>query len=567
MDLFFEISVIILVATAMAGLMRLLKQPLIVGHIITGILVGPHFFNLIHSQDTIKIFSQFGIAILLFIVGLNLSPKIIREVGKISLITGIGQVVFTALIGFLISKVFGFSLVTSLYISIAITFSSTIIILKLLTDKKDTEKLYGKISIGILLVQDVIATIALLIVSAFSDGKNVATLALLTAFKGLILTAVLIFISAKILPRLSAFFANSQEYLFLFSISWGLGMAALFHFIGFSIEIGALIAGVTLSVSPFSQEIGSKLKPLRDFFILMFFIYLGISMNIDGGYKLVFPIIAFSLFVLILKPLIVIILMEVFGYNKKTSFQTGLTIAQISEFSLILVLLGVSLGHISNEVLSLVTFVGLITISGSTYLILYSDSIYPRFVGFLTSFERKSAKKETDILGYYDVILFGCNRVGYDFLEQFKNLKQGFLVVDFDPKIISRLTKEGYNSKYGDAEDAEFLEEINLEKSKLIISTIPDFETNQFLLSNIRKKSQDVVVILISYNVDEAIKFYEGGASYVMLPHFIGGQFISYLTKKNGYDVSKYHSEREKHVSYLKTRKSLGHSHPNQVAY
>jgi len=567
MDLFFEISVIILVATAMAGLMRLLKQPLIVGHIITGILVGPRFLNLIHSQDTIKIFSQFGIAILLFIVGLHLSPKIIREVGKISLITGIGQVIFIALSGFLISKVFGFSLVASLYISIALTFSSTIIILKLLTDKKDTEKLYGKISIGILLVQDVVATIVLLVVSTFSDGRNVATLALLTGLKGLILIAVLVFISAKILPRLSAFFANSQEYLFLFSISWGLGMAALFHFIGFSIEIGALIAGVTLSVSPFSQEIGSKLKPLRDFFILMFFIYLGISMNIDGGYKLILPIIVFSLFVLVVKPLIVIILMEVFGYNKKTSFQSGLTIAQISEFSLILVLLGVSLGHISNEVLSLVTFVGLITISGSTYLILYSDKIYPRFGRFTSIFERKIAKKETDILSFYDVILFGCNRVGYDFLEQFKNLEQGFLVVDFDPKIIARLTKEGYNSKYGDAEDAEFLEELNLEKSKLIISTIPDFETNEFLLSNIRKKGHDVVIILISYNVDEAIKFYEGGASYVMLPHFIGGQFISYLTKRNGYDVSKYHSEREKHVNYLKTRKSLGHSHPNQVLY
>src|SRR3989344_4802104 len=306
-----ELSVIVVIATSIAGIIKLLKQPLIIGYIITGLLVSPLFLNLIHSTEILQTFSHIGVAFLLFIVGINLSPKIIKEDGVVSLITGIGQVIFTSLIGFFISRWLGFSIVTSLYIAVALTFSSTIIIMKILSDKKDLETLYGKISIGFLLVQDIIAVIVLIVVSSFSSGTNITNLITDSLIKGVSITAAVIVIANYILPKLSDFFAKSQEYLFLFSISWGLGLATLFHFLNFSIEIGALIAGVTLSLSPYHQEISSKMKVLRDFFIIIFFVLLGSQLVFGNINQYIIPTIVFSLFILIGNPLIVMVLMGI----------------------------------------------------------------------------------------------------------------------------------------------------------------------------------------------------------------------------------------------------------------
>jgi Kef-type K+ transport system membrane component KefB len=274
-EVFNQISLIILIVLAVSLVMRLLKQPLIIGYIIAGVIAGPFFLKILPEVDTIRIFADFGIAFLLFIVGLHLSPKVIKEVGKISLITGIGQIIFTSLIGYFISILLGFSPITSLYIAIALTFSSTIIIMKLLSDKGDLESLYGKISIGFLLVQDLVAILILIIISSLSTGGDYVTQIALTLFKGLVIIAVLAPISIYVLPKFHNFFAKSQEFLFVFAIAWGLGIASLFFYAGLSIEVGALIAGVLLSVSPYSFEISSKLKSLRDFFLISFFLLLG----------------------------------------------------------------------------------------------------------------------------------------------------------------------------------------------------------------------------------------------------------------------------------------------------
>lgn len=377
MEIFVELSIIIGIAVLIAGIMRLLKQPLIIGYILTGIIVSPYFLNIVSSTETIVVFSQIGVALLLFIVGISLSPRVIKEVGKVSLVTGIGQIIFTSLIGFFISRLLGFSILVSLYIAIALTFSSTIIIMKLLSDKKDLDKLYGKISIGFLLVQDIFAIILLMIISSFSSRLKLSGISLQSFIIGAIFIGGFILISIYILPKLSTFFAKSQEFLFLFSIGWGMGLAALFHYIGFSMEIGALVAGITLSMSPYHYEISSKLRPLRDFFVILFFILLGSQMVFGNISQFIIPAVIFSLFILIGNPLIVMILMGMLGYKKKTGFQAGFTVAQISEFSLILIALGVTVGHLTNEILSLITIVGLITIAGSTYLILYSNKIYP----------------------------------------------------------------------------------------------------------------------------------------------------------------------------------------------
>ena len=562
MEIFIELSIIIGITVLIAGIMRLLKQPLIIGYILAGIIVSPYFLNIVRSTETIAVFSQIGIALLLFIVGLSLSPKVIKEVGKVSLVTGIGQIIFTSLIGFFISRLLGFSVIVSLYIAIALTFSSTIIIMKLLSDKKDLEKLYGKISIGFLLVQDIFVIILLMIISSFSSKLDMINLSFGVIFSGILLIGGVILISIYILPGLSRFFAKSQEFLFLFSIGWGLGLAALFYYLGFSMEIGALIAGIALSISPFHYEISSKMRPLRDFFIILFFILLGSQMAFGNISQLIIPAIIFSLFILIGNPLIVMILMGLLGYKKKIGFQAGLTVAQISEFSLILVALGVSIGHLTNEILSLVTIVGLITISGSTYLIIYSDKIYPYLSKYLSIFERKKVRGDKQEFKDYDAILFGCNRVGYDFLKIFKKLKKKFMVVDYDPELISELTKKKINCRYGDIDDSEFLDELNLNKVKMVVSTTPELETNLLLINKIRQTNKKTIIMVVSHNIEEANILYKKGATYVIMPHFLGGEYASGMINKYGFDINKFLKEKKEHLKKLKTKRKLGHEHP-----
>src|SRR3989338_2362520 len=183
-EVFIELSKIIVITVLAAGITRLLKQPIIISYILSGIIVGPFILNVVSSIETLTAFSQIGIAFLLFMVGLNLNPMVIKEVGKASLITGIGQVIFTSLIGFFIARSFGFEMITALYIAVALTFSSTIIIMKLLSDKGDLDKLYGNISIGFLLVQDLIAVLILIIVSSFSEPNQALSSILFLLIKG-----------------------------------------------------------------------------------------------------------------------------------------------------------------------------------------------------------------------------------------------------------------------------------------------------------------------------------------------------------------------------------------------
>jgi len=558
MDIFIELTFIIAVAAVFAILARLLRQPLIVGYILAGIFSGQYFLNILQSEEFIELFSKIGITALLFIVGLHLSPKVIREVGKASLITGVGQVVFTSIIGFFIAVALGIERIAAFYIAIALTFSSTIIILKLLSDRGDLNKLYGKISIGFLLVQDIIAIIVLLLIPSFSktsDPSILYTIGLLL-LKGIAVLLVLYIVSGYIMPKVSKFAAASAELLFLFSIAWGFGLSSLFYILGFSVEIGALIAGVTLSITPFAYEIGARLKPLRDFFIVLFFVLLGSQMTFESVNLLILPAIILSIFVLIGNPVIVIILMNLLGYKRRTGFMAGLTVAQISEFSLILAALGFSVGHLSKEILSLVTIVGLITIVGSTYFILYAQEIYPFVENILKLLElKKSGKKETGVASEkHEIILFGYDRVGQDFVNVFHKLEKPFLVVDYNPASIARLQDASIPNRFGDGEDLEFLQELGLHQIKLAVSTIPDLKTNILLTRRIRNEKKEAIVIVISNNVAEAQELYKEGATYVIMPHYLGARYATHMIARLGFDLQAFKEEREKHLEYLEKR-------------
>jgi len=561
-NLFIELSLILVIAVVISGFMKLLKQPLIIGYIIAGIIVSPSVLNLIQSGEGIGTFAQMGVAILLFMVGLNLEPRMIKDVGLVSLVTGLGQLIFTFGIGFLISLALGFNYLTSAYISIALAFSSTIIIMKLLSDKGDTSTLYGKISIGFLIVQDLVAILILMVISSFDSGASFSSIAFQKVGIGIGLIVGIFLFSIIVLKPATKLMAKSQELLLLFSIGWAFAIASLFDFVGFSIEIGALLAGISLSVSPYRYEISSRMRPLRDFFLLIFFILLGSQLEFGDVTSSITPIIILSLFVLIGNPLIVMTLMGRMGYTKRNSFLAGLTVSQISEFSFILIALAIVVGHVESNVLSLITVIGLITMAGSSYAIINGNKIYSYLSNYLRVFERRDIKvdegkfyREDD----YDIILFGYNRIGYSLKKSFRKTKKKFLIVDNNPDTILDLVKNGVSCRYGDAEDPELLADLPLKNAKMIISTIPEFDGNLFLIKKIKEVNEKASILVVSHRIDEALDLYKAGATYVITPHFFGGLHTANLIEKHGFDRDKFEKEAMKHSNDLLERKKEGH--------
>lgn len=552
MEVFSEISLLLVLATIVSLIMSKLKQPLIIGHIITGLIIGPSILNLTPNVEALELFSKFGIVLLLFVVGLGLNPRVIKEVGKVSLIAGMGQIILTTLVGFGLVFLLGFNTISSLYIAVALTFSSTIIILKLLSDKKEQNKLYGKISMGLLLVQDIVATFALIVASAAGEGELSFYGMLFLMIKLMLLATAVYLFSKYVVRKINKFIAKSTEMLFVFSISWGLGVATLTYISGFSIEAGALYAGVMLASMPYAQEIASRLKPLRDFFIVIFFVSLGSSLNIAGMSEVIIPALLLSIFVLIGKPLIVNVLMGLLGYTKKTSFKTGLTVAQVSEFSIIFVLLGNHSGQISDSIVYLVTLVALITIALSTYMIMYSNGIYNNLSKYLKFFKDKEGHHERESHPNYSAVIFGYKKGGHEFLMLFKELKKKYIIVDYDPETIETLERNNIVHLYGDAQDSELMEEIGIDKAKIVISCITEFNVSMFLVKHLQRNNPDAISVVYAETLSQMEALYEEGASYVTMPYYVGSEKISSFIRRSGFDRKEFDKMRARHLAKIK---------------
>ncbi|PIN89535.1 sodium:proton exchanger [Candidatus Pacearchaeota archaeon CG10_big_fil_rev_8_21_14_0_10_32_14] len=570
-QIFIQFALILGVAFIVSYILRLFNQPIIVGYIIAGMIISPFLLQSGQSaSEIISTFSEFGIAFLLFIVGLHMNPKVLREIGIPSFFIGILQMILTFIVSYAVSFfVLGWGHIASFYVGVAIMFSSTIIIMKLLSDQSDLDSFHGKIVTGVLILQDIVAIFILMIISSTDSisGNSIGIFLVKTFISGGGLILLLFFIGVFILPLILKFVAKTQELLFLFSIAWCFLIASLFNFLNFSIEIGALIAGVILSISPYSTEISSKIRPLRDFFIVIFFIILGTYINFNSIQSILLNAIILSVVALILKPIIVMILMRNFGYTKRNNFLVGITLAQISEFSLIILLLGSSLSstnplYIGQEVLNTIVMTLIITIIISAYMIMYSNKLYVKISSILYIFEKKGVKEKRVIKKNYDAILFGYNRIGFGILQTLQKIKKSYVVVDFNPDTVQNLTKVRIPSIYGDAFDSDFLDDLPLSEVKIAVSTIPEFETNLLLIEKIRTINKNAIVILRAHSVKEALELYERGASYVLTPHFLGGEYISQLINNAGTNVKQYSSEKEKHIKTLKSMFERGIEHP-----
>ena len=550
-----DLTIVISLAAFTTIVFRLLKQPPILAYILTGIILGPLTLIHINDAEAMRSLAEIGITLLLFMLGLELRFSELKSVGKISIITGIGQIVFTTVIGFLIATFLGFSQITSLYIAIALTFSSTIIIVKLLSDKRDLNSLYGKISVGFLLVQDFVAIIALIFLSGFSTGNNVSyNDFLIIILKAVVLFGWVILLSKKLLPYLINKIAHSSETLFLFSLAWAFGIAAVVSSpaIGFSIEIGGFLAGLALANSYESYQIITKIRPLRDFFITIFFVTLGMGLLISDFSTILIPGIILSLFVLIGNPLIVMILMGLLGYKKRTGFLAGLTVAQISEFSLIVMFMGNRIGHVSDQHVALITFVGAVTFVISTYMILNGNLLYKILSPYLGIFEREGVReknlKTKDFKNH--VVLVGVRRMGEGILEALLKNKEDVVVVDFDPDIIERLKEERVESFFGDIADSEIQELASLDKARLVISTVSDIEDNLILLQSLRNIKKKPKIVMLALEKHEAQELYSQGADYVVVPHIAGGHHLAkILVDERHMELIEKYAAREK--SYI----------------
>lgn len=547
--IFAQLSIVIVIAAVVAFVMRSLKQPLIVAYILTGILVGPSALHLLNGNEAFEAFSEIGIALLLFIIGLELSIGVIRKLGRPVFLTATAILLTIGTVGFLIGTAFHFTSTESILAGLAMFFSSTIIIAKVLSDKKEITRLNGQIAIGVILLDDIVATFALLFVAASGSNNSLDIIDVsLLVLKGIVVIAILALLSLKVLPRITRSVAKSQELLFLFALAWGFGVSTIINYIGFSIEIGALFAGVALAHLPYAGQIGARLKPLRDFFVILFFISLGEHLSLSNLGDVIVPALVLSVVVLALKPLVVMLSLGFLGYTRRTSFKTGINLSQISEFSIILVVLAMSSGLVGSNLAAIITLVAMITITVSAYLMQYDNVIYRHVEKYLNLFEREGAADIQHATKKYPLVLMGYQNGGHQYLKTFRSLKKRFVVIDYDPEVIDELQHANLNYLYGDVTDPELLSEIDMDAVKLIVNTIGDHEVNTALVKYVRRRNDHAVIVCYSSNYGEAAELYQLGVSYVMLPHFIGSERLSSFIATHGVDRASFDKYREKHM-------------------
>ncbi len=507
------VSVALILALAVAGgaIAKLLRQPVVVSFIVVGILAGPTAFNLVEGAEEIRLFAKFGIAILLFLVGLKLDFHMIRSTGKVALIAGLSQVAFTAAVGFGLAVLFGFELTTALYIAVALTFSSTIIIIKLIGDKRELDTLYGRIAVGILIVQDILVVAAMVvIVTIGTPGEgSVVTDLVVTLASSAVFLGVAAFASRFVLEKVLDWISKSPELTLLFGVAWAIVLAAVSTLIGLSMEIGAFVAGVSLASTAYRESLGARMVSLRDVMLLFFFIELGASLTFADALGQLWPAIVLSVFVLVGKPLIVFAIMGWMGYRSITSFRTGVALAQISEFSLILIALGFSLGQVDSAVLSLVTLVAVFTITVSSYLILYTDRLYSIMQGFMRFFERGKAEavdEESQSLSF-DAIVIGSGRFGTEVISGLISSGSSVLAVDLDPDALARARELGAETLFGDVGDPDFAKMLPMHQSDTLICTAPDRSTNTLLLGSIKSLGYEGKIYLTALDNQTAEMF------------------------------------------------------------
>jgi Kef-type K+ transport system membrane component KefB len=522
---FGEFSLLLIISAFAGAIALFLRQPVLIAYIAVGIIVGPAVLGIVHAHEQIELLAQIGVSVLLFVVGLKLDIKHVKHIGPVALATGLGQLAFTIVFGFLIVLVLGKTVMEAIYVAVALTFSSTIIIVKLLSDKREIDSLHGRIAVGFLIVQDLAVVVAMMVMSTLRTGETGWFDLMWSLSLRIAIAAVVLFVLMRyVLPTVVGKMAHSLELMLIFAIAWGMSLAAIGEWAGFSKEAGAFLAGFSLASTDFRDAINSRLTAIRDFLLLFFFIDLGARLDFSTLGGEILPAAVLSAFVLIGNPLIVMAIMGYMGYRKRTGFLAGLTVAQISEFSIVFVAMGITLGHVGLETLGLTTLVGIVTIAISTYMILYSQKLYQKLEPLLGIFERKVAFREINTNGQGtlpfapDVIVLGLGRYGGRLVKGLDDEGLQVLGVDFDPEVIRSFKSEGYRVTFGDGMESSFLESLPLRDARWIVSTFPDNASNRSVMHALSSQGFKGEVAVVARTDSDGLALKALGVPNVLYP-------------------------------------------------
>jgi Kef-type K+ transport system membrane component KefB len=528
------LGLVIIFGTILGYIARLLKQPTILAYIITGFILGPFGFALVTNRSDMLALSELGIAFLLFVVGLELNLGKLKRVGKEIFFVSITQVLLTFLITYFVFGFLGFNFIHSVYLGLATAFSSTMVVVKLLSDKKKIGSLRGRLTVGILIIQDILIILVLYLIPNLQNNFSSNLAPVLMNGIGLITFAIVL--NRFIFPSLLKYSAKTRELFFLLSLSTVFLFIILSYELGFSIAIGGFLAGLTLAAYPYNIEIESEVRPLYNFFLAIFFASLG--MQIDPQLIQTFLPHFFLLFliVLIVKPFIIFTTLRLFNFESRIPIVVSIPLAQASEFTFVLAQEGQKIGHLSVEFATLITTFTLLSIAITPYLF----SISYRFADKVA--KGKIKVKKTRLRDH--IVVLGCHKAGKYLVE---NLKDKIIAVDHDPDVIEDLKENGYKCLYGEGDNKDILEAVNVKEAKLVVSAVPDLEANLYITKTVKDINKDVIVFAKAFTIPDALRIYEEGADYVVIPMRLAGDKILREAKKvlgNEKDIKKLR-ERE----------------------
>ncbi len=503
-----------------------IRMPSIVAFILAGLFLGP-LTGLLAMTDSLELISEVGIALLLFLVGLELSLARIRDVGPVAVVAGLGQVVFTAAIGYGFCWLIGFSVIESVFIATGLTFSSTVVVVKLLDQKKELNSLYGRIAVGIFLVQDMVVIVALTFLAGLGRGEELVLSTVLWdmawAFGGMLILLALVLVASRyFLAKPFRWAARQSDMMFIWGVCWCFLVVGAAYWLQLSVEIGAFLAGISLAQLPISDDLRRRVHPLTNFFLAVFFVSLGIRMEFGEVGAHLGSAAALSLFVLLGNPFIFMIIISRMGYSEKTAFKTSVTVAQISEFSFIFAAMGVSAGLIGSPILAITALVGIITIGISSYMIIYSDGLYAwcrrwHLLRIFRAGERDKRAESPSRQRQGHVIVVGLNALGRDIVKRLHEAQVKTLAVDVDPEKLAGLPGE---TMIGNVEYASVLEEAGLRKARLLVSALQIEDTNHLLAYQCRKF--DVPCAIHAFDLSVIEDLVDLDVNYLMYPRVEG---------------------------------------------
>jgi len=531
-----DIATAIVAATAVALLARLLRQPLILGYLLAGVAVGPEMgFGLVHDHESIELISEIGLILLLFIIGLEMDVAKLVSAGRSLILAGVLQFPLGVAVGGLFFILLGLpqgeGRFDASYAAVAVSLSSTMIVVKLLYDKFELATLPGRLTLGVLVFQDVWAILVLAIQPTLIHPSVLVVGASL--FKGVWLIVAALGASRMFLPRLFAFIAKVPELMLVTALAWCFLISGMASALGLSREMGALIAGIGLSSLPYNLDVIAKVINIRDFFVTLFFVALGMQIPVPTP-ALLFAAACTSLFLVASRFASVFPILYAAGQGLRTSLLPAINLSQMSEFSLVIAALGLSLGHISAQTMAMLTFTFALTSVGSTYAIGSNHEIERnlsralRAIGFK---DRNATPDGDDGKGRAAVVFLGFYRDASSILHQFEVEARGedrdsilseLQVIDFNPEVLDELKRRGVACLYGDVASQETLHHAAIHHARVVVCSLPDSilkgTSNERLLKQLLRTCPEAKIIVASETIPGARALYEAGAHFVFVP-------------------------------------------------